>query len=183
MKKINILTIISLLLIAIFSCTEEFKENEDFNNNLDETTYAKVVGEESIVEVNVIKSGIDYKVTEMKITNRETNVTLPTIYHKFKLDKRSDNINDFSSTNGTYTIECNGIILYRMIIKNGEIESTEIINHKSLSSEEYPCTVRGIVTCADDEINDMNWIEYASCAISAPVCLATIYASCIWENC
>lgn len=178
MKKINVLTIISLLLIAIFSCTEDLIET----NNLDETSYAKVVGEESIVEVNVIKSGIDYKVTEMKITNRETNVSLPTLYHKFKLDKRSDNINDLSSTNGTYTIECNGVIVYKMIIKNGKIESTEIVNHKSLS-EEYPCTVKGIVTCADDTIEDVNWIEYGSCLLSAPLCLATIYASCIWENC
>jgi len=46
----------------------------------------------------------------------------------------------------------------------------------------FPCSI-GIISCADDAINGMNWIEYGFCLAGAPACLARVYLSCGWQSC
>lgn len=166
----------------VTSCADD----DNMKNNITETSYAKVVGDESIVEVTTVKSEINSRIIEMKITNKKTKVTLPTIYHKITLDNKNEKFDDLSkdlsSINGIYTIEVNGQILVSKIIKNGKIQSTEIKTASSLYAR-YPCTTRGLILCADNEFNNMNWVEYGFCMAGAPACLAEVYASCAWESC
>lgn len=90
-----------------------------------------------------------------------------------------------NSFNGTFIIEVEGQILHKSIIKDGIVKESEIKKFEisEFARISYPCTVDGITSCADDQINDMNWIEYGFCLASAPACLAELYLSCGWENC
>ena len=184
MKIVNLLYVAFVFfLFFVTSCNKD----DDFSkypvNDSEDAAFAEVDGGQSVVKVNLVEAGTNGEIAEMKITNKESDITLPTLYHKFESVDRNDDMSDLSSTNGTYTIECEGETIYRMVVKDGEIYSTEIIDEKAVAQGEYACTLRGIVRCADDTINDMNWIEYGSCLLGAPTCLATTYASCMWENC
>lgn len=110
---------------------------------------------------------------------------MPTFYHKLISDDNKpirEAIDANSSFNGIYTIEFDGEILRRSIIKNGIVVSTEKFNDTDLA-QKYPCTASGIVTCADDKFNNMNVISYMFCVAGAPACLAEAYASCMYDNC
>jgi len=82
--------------------------------------------------------------------------------------------------NGIFQITTQDKLIKQVKIKNGVVVSSQ----KSLTYDgDYSCTFDGITSCADDDINAMNWIEYGFCLAGAPLCLAELYASCIYENC
>lgn len=52
-----------------------------------------------------------------------------------------------------------------------------------LNDPKVPCTVTTVYDCVSWEIEEMNWIEYRGCIVGAPVCYATLWASCTREVC
>lgn len=125
----------------------------------------------------------DY-VIGVEIELKNDNTTLPILYHRLSSDDGRKMTGDFSKNiktfTGTFTIEAEGEVLRKHRVQNGKIVSSQYFDQKL---SDYECTMKGIVTCADDEINDMNAVEYLFCAASAPACLAETYASCLYENC
>lgn len=122
-------------------------------------------------------------VMDVDITNKNTNEQLPTMTHIFEADDKNEDISDlrnnFKSFDGTFEIIVQNQVVSKSVIQSGVVTSRQLMAYYG----DYDCTIDGITTCADDEINDMNWIEYAFCAATAPACLARIYSSCLWENC
>jgi len=120
---------------------------------------------------------------DVTITNRKTSAYLPVMTHMFKSNNTSDDLsnlrNNFNTFNGVFEIIANNHVVSKAIIVDGSITQYE----RYAYAGDYQCTFDGITTCADDEINDMNWIQYAFCAVTAPECLAEIYLSCLWDNC
>ena len=103
--------------------------------------------------------------------------------HVFKSDDVKDDISNlrtnFSNFDGTFEVFVQNQLIASSVIDKGVVVSSQLYEYAG----DYTCSVDGITTCADDEINQMNWIEYAFCAASAPACLAEIYSSCLWESC
>lgn len=177
---------LTLILIISFSCTEDDSTLTNNENNLNKT--ATVSDNIKIVQANLVDTNPNLYTVEVKITNKKTEETLPIFVHKFIPDNTSEIMKDLpkkiSTFNGVFLIEVEGQVLHRSIIKNGVVTKSEI-NKFSVSAfaKRYPCTIDGITSCADDQINDMNWIEYSFCLAGAPACLAQLYLSCSWENC
>lgn len=127
--------------------------------------------------------------TEVKITNKETNVTLPSFIYKFKsynhTDVRNDLNNNPNAVSGILTIEVDGQIIYKREVKKGVFEKPQIIDFIATSelAKKYPCTIKGNFDCAVDRVNAMNFVDYAFCAVTAPACLAQVHLSCAWDNC
>ena len=191
--KINFFKTLTLLLLtlSIVSCSkddQEFQEDSMISNNDESfqvTTNASntITGKDLIITGNMVRTVNYIYRMDLEIENKHTGEKLPTLIHQFESADQSDISNirrNFSSFTGSFSIIYDGHIIKKKTIKNGLVVSEWTDPY---SGEKYPCTVDGITTCADDEINDMNWIEYAFCALDAPMCLAELYISCAWENC
>lgn len=167
---------VSLILIIGISCSSEDNENIVENSNF--------IATGSFGSENARNSNRNEYVINIDITNPDTKQGLPTIVHKFIASDTNSDISDlrekFSTFNGTFERTIDGKLLSVASIVNGNVVSYQRF---SLDDGDYECSLDGITTCADDTINDMNWIEYGACALTAPACLARIYASCIYENC
>lgn len=185
MKKILKITLsILTLTLVVFSCTED---SSTISNP--DVPYSQTIIEDNIsVEINSIEPTSNIYALEFKVKNIENNKTLPTIVHKIRPYDKNISIEDvkknIESFSGVFTIEIDGQILREIIVENGVI--------KELKSNKYIATVEGksvfsseasrtIFGCIDEALEEMNWIEYGSCAISAPACYATLYASCAWD--
>lgn len=185
MKLISKITLMILFLIS-FSCSKE----DTTSTNIGFLDKVAIVSNDLLtVEANLIDTNPNLYTIEVRITNKETKESLPTFIHKFIPDNKIEIMKDLptkiNSFNGTFIIEVEGQILHKSIIKNGIVKESEIKKFEisEFARISYPCTVDGITSCADDQINDMNWIEYGFCLASAPACLAELYLSCGWENC
>jgi hypothetical protein len=159
------------------------------NDSFGQTSSHRAEGKDTFVESFEVKSDINTIITEVKITNKNTNVTLPSFIYKFKSYGTTDVKKDFATNpngiSGMLTIEIDGQIIYKRELKKGVFEKPEIIDFipTSVLGKKYPCTIRGNFQCAVDRVNAMNLIDYAFCAITAPACLAQTHLSCAWDNC
>ena len=90
------------------------------------------------------------------------------------------------SVNGLLTIETEGQVIMNKRVINGVWQKNEIVAYKVPAptyNANVACTGTTVHNCVSWEIEDMNWIEYGACLISAPACYATLWASCAWEVC
>jgi len=116
------------------------------------------------------------------------NLSFPKVYLNF-VSSHSENIyremkETPNSVNGEFTIEIAGQVIYRRAIINGKAQKAIRIPLRAATTEmAAPCTVGTVHDCVAWEIDDMNWIEYGACLISAPACYAELWASCTWEVC
>jgi hypothetical protein len=79
-----------------------------------------------------------------------------------------------------------GLLVLKKHIVNGAWGKTEIIASRlpgPIYNPNLACNAITIHDCVSYEIEDMNWIEYGACLVSAPACYATLWASCTWEVC
>lgn len=84
------------------------------------------------------------------------------------------------------TIETEGQVILKRKVKNGIFQKSELIAFRVPGPTYNPnvaCTVGTVHDCVSWKIEDMNWIEYGACLVSAPACYATLWASCTWEVC
>jgi|GEM_PF-3152091 len=166
------------LIVSIFFTTANYGQK----------TY-KGEGKYSSVEATNIKSSINSIVTEVKITDKKSGAKLPSFIYKLTSQKESDIKLDLKenpeSFNGFLTIEIEGQIAYKVSVVNGKFEKPEIFEFTGTTEiwRKYPCTIKGNFQCARDRINDMNWFDYAICALTAPECLAQTHISCAIDNC
>ena len=137
-----------------------------FVNNAQTTVY-KGESKDSFIEASNVDSEINTIITEIKVTNKETKVTLPSFYYKFTSESNSDVRKDFEndpkSVSGIFTIEVDGQIVYKRLLKNGVFEKAEIIQFVGTTElgKKYSCTIKGIASCGNDHFNDMNFVDYA----------------------
>lgn len=181
MRNIKILaTLCFAFIIAACSVQENDQQALDTNDFTIKATLE--TGNQGSISKNKYAINID-------ITDKITKTNMPTIVHTFISYDLNEDISNlpekFSTFNGIFEITSNKTLISQSIIKDGVVVSNERFysNRTSSARGDYACSVDGITSCADDEINDMNWIEYAFCAVGAPACLAELYASCIYENC
>lgn len=153
-----------------------------------QTTF-KGEGKYSSVESTNIKSSANSIITEVKVTDNKTGVTLPSFVYILTSQKESDIKTelkeDSKSFNGVLTIEVDGQIVYKVKVLNGNFEKPEVFEFTGTTEagKKYPCTIKGNIQCARDTINAMNWFDYAICAMTAPECLAQTHISCAIDNC
>jgi hypothetical protein len=91
-----------------------------------------------------------------------------------------------NSVNGVLILETGGLLVLKKHIVNGAWGKTEIIASRlpgPIYNPNLACNAITIHDCVSYEIEDMNWIEYGACLVSAPACYATLWASCTWEVC
>lgn len=128
---------------------------------------------------------------QIVISNPAIGVSFPLIHMTF-ISGDNDNIyekirNTPNLVNGEFTIEINGKIVLRKKIINGKALKSELVKENlgavTDMNQAVPCTVTTVHDCVAWEIDNMNWIEYAACLISAPACYAELWASCTWEVC
>src|SRR5690554_5231989 len=96
------------------------------------STYYKGEGKDTFVEAFEIESGDKSTIiTEVKITNKKTNVTLPSFIYKLQSNKQTDLKKDLAnnprSISGLLTIEVDGQIVYKREVNNGVFGEPEII--------------------------------------------------------
>ena len=188
MKRINKL-LLGLLVSMMFFQSCEKGDSTIIHDENNSSKVAIVSDNLKTVQAKLIDTNPNLYVIEVKITNKKTKETLPTFIHKFIPDNPNEIMKDLprkmNSFNGTFILEVEGQFLLKSIIKNGTVVKSEhnkfVAYH--LAKEDYSCTISGIQDCAEDTINDMNWVDYSFCLASAPVCLAQTYASCAWESC
>jgi hypothetical protein len=94
---------------------------------------------------------------------------------------------------GTFTIEYLGNVLVsgsasggvgqQLTKQNTTAALIQAIVDANPGDEKIACNITTIHNCVAWTIDDMNWIEYGACLVSAPGCYATIWASCGWEVC
>ena len=160
-----------------------------FNSSYGQNSTNRAEGKYLIIEASNLKSNINEIITEVKVTNKEKNISLPIFLHKFisleKTDLKKDFENNSKTVSGISTIEVDGQIVYQRILKNGVFEKPQIYEFvgTTVLGKEYECTVQGNLTCVSDRIQDMNPVEYGFCLAGAPACLSELYLSCAWDNC
>lgn len=143
----------------------------------------------SFFEVSIIKSDINCIVTEVKITNKETKVTLPSFIYKFTSDSQTNIKEDLARNpneiSGVYTIEVDKELLYSRKVENEVFQKADFFEFVGTSEigKKYPCTVAGNFECAVDRINDMNWFDSSVCMLTAAACLLQTHISCAVDNC
>ena len=180
MKYLNFLILTSLFFI-MSSCSVDSPE-EHLSESWNSETRAVITKNNRIVKSSVIKSKSNERIVGITITNKESDITFPVIYHRLtSSDKKEISNSDTETFNGSLTIEIENRVVKKYEVKDGKIISSG--NFNQIMNGEYDCSIEGIVECADDEINDKNAIEYLFCLASAPLCLAEVYASCTYDNC
>ena len=187
--KLYSIFLCSTLIFYTVSCEKSSKiANDDFliPKNSD-VTITKPNG------LSVHVSDVFSKRTEFRrkitITPSNTSGNLSDIYVTF-ISSDGDNIYDKMKTNptgvnGRLIIETEGQIILTKQVVNGKWGSTKLEKRNAAISRvvSVACTVKTIHDCVAWEIEDMNWIEYGACLVSAPACYATLWASCTWEVC
>lgn len=81
---------------------------------------------------------------------------------------------------GVLALVVDGQLLFSLEVNEDIILDTQTYTY---SGKTHPCTICGQFACIDDKLEDMNWIEYAACLVTAPKCYAVLNASCLWDNC
>lgn len=146
-------------------------------------------GKNTIIKTTIIESNINSIIMKVDITNSETNVTLPSFFYKFQSDSKSNLIEDLKkdpkAVSGTYTVIVDSELVYIRKVINGNFTEGQTFDFEGTSvlGKKYPCTIKGQFQCVDDRINDMNWIDYGACLLTAPACYGQLHASCAWDNC
>ena len=162
------------LFISIVSCSGD----ESFETVSSEFIVEGYIPDDKNNEEHIFTINID-------VYDKSKNEKWPTIVHNFISDDREKNISNlpekFDNFNGIFEIKVGDKVISQTMIKKGKVISFNKISELKIS--DYDCSVEGIIECADDTINDMNWIEYGFCAATAPMCLARVYSSCTFENC
>mgnify|MGYP005995619645 CR=1 FL=1 len=184
LKTIKLLSFFVLILqISFVSCNDT--EDKIVDSNI-ENEMTKVENETTLVQARVISSDKNIRITEIIVTNKITKEILPSIFHKLILTDNNADINeikDFNNLNAIVTVGFKNKLLFETKVLNGKINTKKVSKDYNLLLKEYPCTAAGLVECADDSFNDMNFVQYAFCLASAPACLAREYLSCAWDNC
>lgn len=143
----------------------------------------------SSIESFAVKSESNSIVTEVKITNKETGVLLPSFIYTFTSDSKSNVKEDLErnskDVSGTFTIQVDNQLVYQIKVVKGVFQIPEKFEFTGTTEagRKYPCTIKGNIECAVDRINDMNWFDYGVCLLTAPECLAQTHISCAIDNC
>lgn len=195
MKKISFLicltTLSSICIFSILSCNKvsDLKLNTDFVIEKNKPITILKDDGVSVTAIDIYSKKTSFR-REITINGGINKEELAKIYITFT---SSDNTNIYQmmisnpkSVNGEFTIETEGQVILKKKIKNGIWEMSEILTYKPMPpnyNPKVPCAVSTIVDCIEWKLNDMNWIEYGGCCISAPACYANLWASCTWEVC
>lgn len=188
MRKLNpiyLAVIVLLNAVMYLSCSKQ----EEIQKTSINYNSSKIEQNDKIVESSNIKSEINTIITEISITNKKTKIKLPSFIYKFisnnKTDIRKDLKVNPKFVSGTFTIEVDGQLLYKMKVINGNKQKAQIFqfNDNSQVGKKYPCSIAGNFQCAVDAVNNMNWFDYALCLSAAPACLAQTHISCLVDNC
>lgn len=182
MRILKITLSILTLTLVVFSCT-----NDDSISASSNADYSKTIVQDKVsVEINSIENTSKVYALEFKIKNTTNKKALTPIVHRLSsYDKSIGDISkDLESFSGVYTIEINGKVLRKTIVENGVIK--EVQTYKKTTEEGMkiildPDIDRSIFDCMEEKLDAMNWIEFIACGITAPECLAVLYASCAWE--
>lgn len=188
MRKFSIFLIMFTCLTMV-ACKKEKAKVEDEYIPKNETVI--IQGKNGII---VTASDVYSKMSKFKrriqIEYPEGNAKLPEIFISFESDDNDNIYKKFgespNSISGFFLIETGGQVIYKKRIINGESQKGENIKYKvpgPVYDPNVACTVSTVHNCVSWEIEDMNWIEYGACLISAPGCYATLWASCTWEVC
>lgn len=142
-----------------------------------------------IIESKSVDSNVNSIIVEVKITNKETKETLPDFVYKFTSDNKGDLKKELSNNSknisGVFTVSIDNQLLYTCTISNGSLKNAKSYTYNGTSAEgkAHPCTIKGQFACIDDKLENMNWVEYGACLLTAPECYAMLHASCAWDNC
>lgn len=193
MKKNILLLFTSIIFTLSFSFLACTKNNTDDNENefIPKNETVTINGKNGItVTASDIYSKKSSFKREIIINDPISKTTFPKIYMSFISD---DNENIYEKikkrpnlVNGIFLIEIEGQVILRKRIVNGSGEKSQLISKREQFQNQrvaVACTVSTIHDCVSWEIDDMNWIEYGACLISAPGCYAALWASCTWEVC
>jgi hypothetical protein len=186
MLKIKFLTLICSLFLFAVSCEKgAINTSPDFvvAKNPD-VTVTKPNGV-SVTASDVYSRKSSFKRKISILSGRNTG-NMPNVYITF-ISSDNDNIYEKMKTrptevNGNLIIETEGQVILTKRVVNGKWGGTKLINPSSVKAS-AACTVSTVHDCVAWEIDDMNWIEYGACLLSAPGCYATLWASCTWEVC
>lgn len=183
-----------LLFLSMFTCALAIScSKQDTRTNQDVTPAANapftVEGRNGITvtasDVYSVKTSFR---REIEIKDPQKNVSFPKLYLTF-VSSGEENVYQQmkerpNTVNGEFTIETAGQVIYKRAIVNGKAQKGIKLPFRTASTEmAAPCTVTTVHDCVAWEIDDMNWIEYGACLVSAPGCYATLWASCTWEVC
>ena len=180
-----------ILLFNFTACKKSADENTK-DDHIPKNAAVTISGKNgiTITATDVYSKKSSFK-REILINNEAIGTSFPLIHMTFVSDD-NDNIyekirNTPNLVNGVFTIEINEEIVLRKKIINGKGLKSELVKAKQGAvtdmNQAVPCTVTTVHDCVAWEIDDMNWIEYAACLISAPACYAELWASCTCEVC
>jgi hypothetical protein len=201
MRKISYL-LLAICCIIVFACKKEkTKTEETYLPKVEKARAEKIYfpkNEPITIQgkngITVTASDVYSKFSEFKrkieISNPSGKGKFSEIFLSFKSDHNKNVYDEFkedrNSVSGLFEIETGGQVIYKKRIINGKIKKGESIGYKvpgPVYDPNVACTVSTVHNCVSWEIEDMNWIEYGACLISAPGCYATLWASCTWEVC
>lgn len=173
MKKLLLITMITML----YSCSNENDLNHRIVKNEGYLTidlknkklYLSKNQIQNTDEVYTIKTSQTFELDEIHPSFTSNEATIAYI-----------NAN-LSSISGIYKFYINDIVTYECKVVNGNV--IEENNHLNLFKKKYPCTYKGIETCANDRIAAMNWLEKWACILNGLNCVLFEMASCTVDNC
>lgn len=168
---------LTCLFAILFSCSNENDLNQSIIKNegfltVDLKNSKSYLGKnqtENSDEVYTVKATQTFELSE----------THP-IFSTVEETKEYINTN-LNSISGTYKFYINDILTYECIVLDGTIIQEN--NSLNLSNKKYPCTYKGIETCANDRIAAMNWFEKWFCITEGLGCVLFQMASCTVDNC
>jgi len=178
--------ILSLGLIFITSCKKAETPNPDFYVPQNKSITVEGKNGITLTASDVYSRKSSFK-RQIDLNDPISKRSFQTIYQTFISDTDIDVYekikSDPNSINGTFTIEVDGQIVFFRKIVNGVSQKPNFEEFDISQRATIPCNLTTIHDCVAWTIDDMNWIEYGACLLTAPGCYATLWASCTWEVC
>jgi hypothetical protein len=127
----------------------------------------------------------------IEIINRKTNALLGEIFISLGCNDPNDNLYrkikyEPEKFTGQITFESNHHLEFTKKILNGKVVKVKKLACNSPESNqrmEGSCSQSQIYSCFESTVDDMNWLEYASCTVQGLWCFPRILGTCKKELC
>lgn len=127
----------------------------------------------------------------IEIINTKTNALLAEIFITLGCNDPNENLYrklkfEPEKFSGQITFESNHNLEFTKKILNGKVVKVRKLacnDRDSNQSMEGNCSLSGINSCFESSVDDMNWLDYASCTLKGLWCFPRIFLNCKEKLC